>query len=122
MLPCCSIWLHAVNLRAASTKVESYGKALLGGPWSLVSSDGTPVTSGDLLGKYTLMYFGFTFCPDICPNELVKMAKVTTAIGTLSGAVCASRSGVLASMTARDEDDDDEHRCKTATPPAAQDI
>lgn len=69
----------------ASTRVESYGQALLGGPWSLVDARGRPVTSGDLLGKYVLLYFGFTFCPDICPNELVKMARVTDALDKLPG-------------------------------------
>lgn len=64
----------------ASTRVETYGQALLGGPWSLVDSDGRPVTSGDFAGKYVLLYFGFTFCPDICPSELVKIAKVVDAL------------------------------------------
>jgi len=63
-----------------SSKVESYGKPMLGGPWSLVDATGTPVTSGDFLGKYVLLYFGFTFCPDICPNELVKMARVVSSL------------------------------------------
>ena len=64
----------------ASSKVEGYGKPLLGGPWSLVDGDGVPRTSGDYLGQYVLLYFGFTFCPDICPNELVKMARVVSAL------------------------------------------
>lgn len=64
----------------ASSRVESYGQALLGGPWSLVNARGRPVTSGDLHGKWLLLYFGFTFCPDICPNELVKMARVTDTL------------------------------------------
>ena len=64
----------------SASRVESYGKPLLGGPWSLVDSQGVPRTSGDYLGKYVLLYFGFTFCPDICPNELVKMAKVVQAL------------------------------------------
>lgn len=71
----------------AATKVETYGKALLGGPWSLVDSEGVPVTSGDLLGKYYLAYFGFTFCPDICPNELVKMGQVVDMLEKKGGTV-----------------------------------
>lgn len=39
------------------------------------------MTSGELLGRYSLLYFGFTFCPDICPNELVKMGRVVDGIG-----------------------------------------
>jgi protein SCO1/2 len=60
----------------AAVRVESFGAPALGGPWSLVSSAGQPITSGDLHGSYQLLYFGFTFCPDICPNELVKMGRV----------------------------------------------
>lgn len=74
---------RAKRVADASTRVESVGKAMLGGPWSLVDAGGRPVTSGDLLGKYVLLYFGFTFCPDICPNELVKMARVTDALDKL---------------------------------------
>jgi protein SCO1/2 len=65
----------------ASARVDSYGKPMLGGPWSLVDASGRPVTSGDFEGRYVLLYFGFTFCPDICPNELVKMSRVVDSIG-----------------------------------------
>lgn len=66
---------------AGQGKVESYGQPLLGGPWSMVDGKGVPVTSGAFPGKHLLLYFGFTFCPDICPNELVKMSKVVDAMG-----------------------------------------
>lgn len=61
----------------AQTTVETIGKAKLGGKWSLIdSSTGKPITSDDLKGKYSLLYFGFTFCPDICPQELEKVQEV----------------------------------------------
>jgi protein SCO1 len=63
------------KIEAQSKKSETFGKALLGGPWELVNSDGKPMSDKDLLGQYYLIYFGFTFCPDICPNELVKMSR-----------------------------------------------
>lgn len=66
---------------AGQGKVDSYGTPLLGGPWSMVDGQGRPVTSGSFPDQYTLLYFGFTFCPDICPNELVKMSKVVDAMG-----------------------------------------
>jgi protein SCO1/2 len=64
--------------RTGVTNVKSYGKPLLGGKWTLVDMNGQIVTenSAKYAGKYTLIYFGFTHCPDICPNELVKTAQV----------------------------------------------
>ncbi len=46
----------------------------LGGPFTLVNTAGEQVTEADYLGSYTLYYFGFTFCPDICPTELQVIA------------------------------------------------
>lgn len=40
-----------------------------------------PFSEKDLLGSYSLVYFGFTNCPDICPDELDKMSAVVSAIG-----------------------------------------
>ncbi len=59
-----------------ASKVTTTGKAALGGPWVLVDQDGVPRTDASFKGKYTLLYFGFSYCPDICPSELVKIGKV----------------------------------------------
>jgi protein SCO1 len=46
----------------------------IGGPISLVSSTGARVTEADFKGKPTLIYFGFTYCPDVCPMTLTSVA------------------------------------------------
>ncbi|KAF1780208.1 Armadillo-type fold [Phytophthora cactorum] len=69
--------LSLLFLFAATSKVTSVGKPLLGGPWTLVDCDTRrAVTDASFRGKYALLYFGFTHCPDICPNELVRIGDV----------------------------------------------
>lgn len=51
-------------------------KADLGGEFILTDHNGNQFKSDRLKGKMSLVYFGFTFCPDICPTSLSKMAKV----------------------------------------------
>lgn len=46
-----------------------------GGPFSLTDHTGETFTDKDLLGQYQLIYFGFTYCPAICPTELQKMTS-----------------------------------------------
>lgn len=44
--------------------------ASIGGPFTLVNGDGRTVTDKDFAGKYRIMYFGYTFCPDVCPVDV----------------------------------------------------
>lgn len=51
------------------------GSAAIGGPFTLVNGDGETVTEQDFRGKYMLVYFGYTFCPDVCPTSLQTIAQ-----------------------------------------------
>jgi protein SCO1/2 len=61
--------------------VQSSGTALVGGPFSLVGTDGKTVTDADFRGRYMLIFFGFTHCPDICPAELQVIAQALDKLG-----------------------------------------
>lgn len=53
----------------------------IGGPFQLVDGDGKTVTDRDFRGKWMLVYFGYTHCPDACPTALQDMANALDAVG-----------------------------------------
>ena len=53
----------------------------LGGPFTLVDQAGRTVTERDFAGRPMLVYFGFTYCPDVCPTELGTIASALDAMG-----------------------------------------
>ncbi|KTW29825.1 hypothetical protein T552_04099 [Pneumocystis carinii B80] len=71
-----------VEQRRHSNQNISIGKPRIGSDFELVDHNGRNVTNKDFLGKYMLIYFGFTRCPDICPEELDKMASVINNINS----------------------------------------
>jgi protein SCO1/2 len=66
---------------------EVTGKALVGGPFTLTDHTGKRVTEKDFLGRYMLVFFGFTNCPDICPSGLQVMTAALDKLGPKADAV-----------------------------------
>ena len=50
--------------------------ARIGGPFTLTNQDGKTVHDTDFAGKYRLVYFGYTFCPDVCPTDMQKIGAM----------------------------------------------
>lgn len=53
----------------------------IGGPFTLTGENGQPVSSRAFRGKYQLIYFGYTHCPDLCPLTLARMAAAIKRLG-----------------------------------------
>ncbi len=58
----------------ATQPVESYGEARIGGPFKMVDQNGHTVDERVLLGKWSAVFFGYTYCPDTCPATLSALA------------------------------------------------
>ncbi|GAV51609.1 hypothetical protein ZYGR_0AF00800 [Zygosaccharomyces rouxii] len=65
---------------------RGYGKPMVGGPFHLKDCEGNVFSDKNLQGKFSIIYFGFTHCPDICPDELDKLGvwldKLKSKYGT----------------------------------------
>jgi protein SCO1/2 len=57
------------------------GPSAIGGPFNLVDQNGKQITDADLKGKPTLVFFGYTHCPDVCPATLFDVSEVLRALG-----------------------------------------
>ena len=61
--------------------VTSSGAALIGGPFQLVDQDGHPTDQSVLNGKWSAVFFGYTYCPDVCPTTLQTLSATKTKLG-----------------------------------------
>jgi protein SCO1/2 len=63
------------------------GKAPVGGPFTLAGPGGKPVALEDFRGKVVLLYFGYTYCPDVCPTDLADIAAMLRSLGARASEV-----------------------------------
>ncbi len=87
LLAALATWFAASRWTAPVPIAKSSGKALIGGPFVLVDHHGMEVTDGDFRGRLLLVYFGYTFCPDVCPLELQTVSRALELLGHDAGQV-----------------------------------
>ena len=73
--------IGAYALMSSPVRLKSSGEALIGGPFTMVKHTGETVTEKSFAGKPMMLFFGFTFCPDVCPTELQVMAEALKQLG-----------------------------------------
>ena len=64
-----------------ASKVTSTGEAMVGGPFQLVDQDGRPADQSLLKGKWSAVFFGYTYCPDVCPTTMQALAGAEAKLG-----------------------------------------
>jgi cytochrome oxidase Cu insertion factor (SCO1/SenC/PrrC family) len=72
---------------AALMDALMWGQEPIGGPFELIDHTGARRTDADYRGKLALIYFGYTYCPDICPTDLQAMASALDLLGDGARAV-----------------------------------
>ncbi len=71
----------ASRLVKPADRPSGTGTALVGGPFTMLNQKGETVTEKNFVGKYMLVFFGYTYCPDVCPTTLQVMGKALDKIG-----------------------------------------
>jgi protein SCO1/2 len=74
------LWHESENLPGLGRNIVT-GQVQVGGPFTLTDHTGKRVTSADFHGRYMLIYFGYSFCPDVCPTTLGVMAEALDKMG-----------------------------------------
>jgi protein SCO1/2 len=69
------VLLAACSSQDATTAEPPLAGAAIGGPFELVDSSGETVRWSDFDGKYRIMYFGYAYCPDVCPLDVQRMMQ-----------------------------------------------
>lgn len=77
----------ALQPEAAPQTASDTGEVTIGGPFTLTNGNGQVVTDRDFHDKYMLVYFGYTYCPDVCPTTLSAVAGALEKLGPTAARV-----------------------------------
>lgn len=80
---------QTASSRSAAELMDAvmWNREPIGGPFALIDQDGKPRTDADFRGKVLLVYFGFTYCPDICPTDLQNIGLAMDRLGAAGESV-----------------------------------
>jgi protein SCO1/2 len=86
---CTALWAPQAPAQSEVRRAEAAqfmnelmsGKAAVGAPFTLTNQQGRRVSLSDFRGKVVLLYFGFTYCPDVCPTDLAVIAQTIQSLG-----------------------------------------
>jgi protein SCO1/2 len=74
------VWYLAAELPASPSGSQNASSSI-GGPFMLTDQDGRQRSDKDFRGRFMLLYFGYSFCPDVCPTTLQNMADALAKLG-----------------------------------------
>ena len=79
----CGVALAADEQPSATDMMEDlmYGRGTVGGPFTLTDQNGRKRSDSEFRGKLMIVYFGYTFCPDVCPADLMAITQALDALG-----------------------------------------
>lgn len=80
-------YIYKKQMVVTNLSSHETGKSLIGGPFKLIDQKGRIRKSSDFKNKYMLVYFGYSYCPDICPTGLQSITEAINALGKDAGAV-----------------------------------
>src|SRR5947208_15860856 len=80
---------QTASTRSAAELMDAvmWNREPVGGAFALIDQDGVHRTDADYRGKFMLVYFGFTYCPDVCPTDLQQMWLAVDRLGPYGDAV-----------------------------------
>ena len=83
------LFIGVVLFAAGNFSGGGPGPSAIGGPFTLTDENGKPITEAALKGHPSLVFFGYTHCPDVCPTALFDMSEVLRALGPDAGRTAA---------------------------------
>ena len=84
LLFCCCGFARAADEQSSATEMMEdlmYGRGTVGGPFTLTDQNGRKRSDSEFRGKLMIVYFGYTFCPDVCPADLIAITQALDALG-----------------------------------------